>query len=286
MMDISSATTRLRALTAEDLPRAHALSVAVQWPHREDDWRFMLGLGAGLVAEVDDAFAGVAMYWSFGMDHATLGMVIVSPTQQGRGIGRRLLTAILEKTGSRSVLLNATPEALALYRQLGFAPIGEVRQHQGVAGHVPVIAMPPGERLRPIDQTDLAALAALDARATGMRRTAALAAVLEAGDGVVLTSADGAPTGFSLFRRFGRGYAIGPVIAPDADRAKALITHWVAANTGKFVRIDVPVGAHLCDWLDGLGLQAVNPVTTMVRGTAPARDEQVAPFAIISQALN
>ena len=42
----------------------------------------------------------------------------------------------------------------------------------------------------------------------------------------------------------GRGLIIGPVVAPDAEGAKALIAHLVGLNAGKFVRIDIDFAAH------------------------------------------
>jgi hypothetical protein len=91
--------------------------------------------------------------------------------------------------------------------------------------------------------------------------------------------------GFALFRRFGRGHVIGPVVAPDAGRATALVGHWVAMHPGTFLRIDVPGSSGLGDWLDSIGLRKVDTVVTMVKGTPPARDDGVRSFAIVSQAL-
>jgi hypothetical protein len=125
---------------------------------------------------------------------------------------------------------------------------------------------------------------ALDAAAAGMPRASLIAALLAQAEGVILDR-DGEPVGFALFRRFGRGYAIGPVIAPTITGAKALISHWMASNPGMFIRIDVPGDSGLSEWLDDLGLVDVGPVVTMVRGPMPDRAAAPRTWAIVSQAL-
>ena len=74
--------------------------------------------------------------------------------------------------------------------------------------------------------------------------------------------------GFAELRRFGRGWVIGPVVAPDADGAKALILHWLAVKQGSFCRIDIPGESGLGPWLEELGLPCVGTVLTMARGPA------------------
>ncbi len=277
-------TVALRRLTAADLPAAHALSRAVGWPHRLEDWQLMLAPSIGFAAEADGALVGTALCWPYGDRVATVGLVLVAADRQGRGIGRRLMAAALEAAGPRTVLLNATQAGLPLYRALGFAPIGTVHQLQGADLSVPVAPLRPGERLRPIGRGDEAALAALDADATGMPRPAVMAALLGAAEGVILER-DGEAVGFALFRRFGRGHVIGPVAAPDIDGAKALISHWIGAGNGRFIRIDVPEDSGLVDWLGGLGLMPAGPGITMARGTPPARGRRVRSFAIATQAM-
>ena len=99
----------LRPLVSDDLAAAHGLSQAVRWPHRLEDWRLMFGLGHGVVA-VDAAgtVIGVAMWWPFGPEAATLGMVIVSPDLQRSGLGRRMLDALVAAAGARRIGLVAT----------------------------------------------------------------------------------------------------------------------------------------------------------------------------------
>src|SRR6185437_15074602 len=89
--------------------------------------------------------------------------------------------------------------------------------------------------------------------------------------GVVLERG-GELVGFSLLRRFGRGYAIGPVIAipsPDEQLAKSLISYWLAMHAGEVMRIDVPGSAGINDWLIALGMKRVDSVTRMVRNAPP-----------------
>ncbi|WP_375197147.1 GNAT family N-acetyltransferase, partial [Sphingobium sp.] len=169
----------LRRMTAEDLTAAHDLSLEQKWPHRVEDWEMLFQLGFGYVAERTNAdgkpeVIGTAMAWLYGDDAATLGMVIVSPKAQGMGIGRRLMDAVLNDLGDRTVLLNATDEGAPLYRKLGFHPIGPVFQHQGAAFAVPMAELIPDERVRPLGSKDMAVLRDLARQATGMNRDALL----------------------------------------------------------------------------------------------------------------
>lgn len=277
-------TTKLRPLAASDLPAAQALSAAVGWPHRVEDWRFVHGLGFGVALEARGELLGTAMAWRHGTDAASLGMVVVAPERQGRGLGRRLLAAALEPLGPRRVLLHATEAGLPLYRGLGFRACGTVRQHQGASFSMGLVALRPGERIRPVGRSDAPALSALDADATGVQRGPAIAALLGVSEGVVLDRA-GEAAGFALLRRFGRGHVIGPVVAPDAEGAKALIGHWLGSRSGQFLRIDVPEEAGLCEWLAGLGLSEVDRAVPMLRGEAPAPGRRARAFALINQAL-
>jgi predicted N-acetyltransferase YhbS len=280
----------LRALRAADLPAAHALSEEVRWPHRLVDWQFAFELGDGLVAERDGEIVGTGLRWRWGPRHATVGMVIVAQRCQGRRIGQRLMQGLLEPLHDRTVLLHATPEGRGLYERLGFVQIGEVRQHQGQAVQGPLIALEPGTRLRPGSRRDAARIAALDTAAAGMPRDALLRKLLDAGDTVVLDR-DGAPQGFAILRRFGRGQVIGPVVAPDAGSARALISHWVNLHAGRFVRIDTDFACGLTEWLESLGLERAGGPATMVRGPALIRGASVGgdvvarQYALVSQAL-
>jgi predicted N-acetyltransferase YhbS len=273
----------LRAMTAGDLDAATELSREQGWPHREEDWALFLELGEGLVAELDGRVTGTAMGWRFGADFATMGSIIVSNASQGRGIGRKLTEAVLERLAGRNVVLNATEDGLPLYAKLGFVETGTVFQHQAVAPAVPLAELVPGERVRPMGAAD-DCLADMYSRACGMDRSALLGVLTEHASTVVLTR-DHTAVGFAQFRRFGRGWSVGPVVAPDQGGAKALISHWLGANTGSFCRIDVTADSGLSPWLEDLGLPCVGTVRTMVRGNPPITDPDVHAYALVAQAL-
>ncbi|MYM89365.1 GNAT family N-acetyltransferase [Rugamonas sp. FT82W] len=271
-------------MTEDDVEAAHKLSLAARWPHRLDDWKFIQRLGAGYVALFQDMLIGTALCWGHGTEFASIGMVIVSPDFQGQGVGRQLMAMVMTELGRRNLTLSATTAGINLYRQLGFEEIGKIHQHQGTVFTTKLMGLQPGERIRPMGASDVAKLTTLGARATGMPRGTVLAALREVAEGVVIDRYDEV-IGCALLRRFGHGYAIGPVIAPDIERAKALISHWTGTYAGAFLRIDVTDSSGLSDWLTEIGLVQVDSVTSMVRGQAPLADKALRQYAIINQAL-
>lgn len=283
-MATHAAAAVLRPMTSADIDGATALSREQSWPHREEDWAFNLALGEGLVATRAGRIVGTVMAWRHGEDHAAIGMVIVSPAMQGQGLGRQLMEAMMGRLGDRTLSLNATEEGLPLYRKLGFVETGMVFQHQAIAGAMPLAELRPGERIRPTGSADTM-LADLYTRATGADRRRQFAALAVEGSTVVL-SRDHQAAGFAQFRRFGRGWLVGPVVAPDADGARALILHWLGSNAGSFCRLDVTEASGLSPWLETIGLPCVGQVRAMTRGTPPAIALGLALHALAAQALD
>jgi len=269
----------LRAMTASDLAAAHALTSELRWPHRPADWEEAFRHGEGVIAERDGQVIGTALRWRWGPRHATIGLVVVLPACQGRRIGHRLMSAVLEGLHDQTVLLHATPEGRGLYERLGFVRSGELRQHQG-------IALDEGRRLRPAGHSDLAALKALDAAARGMPRDALIEDLIANAEATVVLDEQQEARGFAMLRRFGRGHAIGPVVAPDVEGAKALIAHLAGANAGRFTRIDIDFASGLAEWVESLGLLRVDAPTAMLRGPALASPPGGPTlFAIVTQAI-
>lgn len=283
MSSLSTEHLLLRPMLADDLDAAVELSLEQAWPHRMEDWALFQSLGEGIVAEIDAKVVGTIMSWKFGSDMATLGMVIVTPAQQGRGLGRKLMDAMMARLEGYTVILNATTEGAPLYRKFGFADAGQVFQHQGAAPIVPLVQLQPGERIRPIGGAD-DHLADLYSRASGMDRTILFEALNDAG-GTVVLARDHEPVGFAMMRRFGRGRVVAPVVAPDLAGAQALASHWISAKANSFVRLDVTEAGGLSPWLEEIGLPIVGTVVTMVRGKAPEPVPGASIFGLAAQAL-
>lgn len=274
-----------RPMLESDFPAAYGLSQAVQWRHREEDWQLLHHLGSGFVAECDSEVIGTALWWSHGDNHASLGMVIVSPNAQGRGIGSELMNRLLEAIGERNTLLHATPAGQPLYEKLGFEVFSKVHQHQGTVVSREPVAPPRGTRLRAAEAGDAAVLAELASRAAGMSRVRVMNELLDVAEGAVIEDASGHPVGFGILRSFGQGDIIGPIVAPDEAYARALLSHLAAKRTGAFVRIDMSDKHGLDSLLSELGLEHVDTPVVMVRGEAPQADRGIRQFAIASQAF-
>lgn len=270
-------------MTAADIHAAVELSDEQQWPHRQEDWELFLGLGEGLVAEQAGKLVGTTMAWRFGSDAATIGMVIVSGSAQKQGIGRKLMEAMFDRLGNRTIILNATEEGMPLYRKLGFVETGRILQHQGVLSDVPLAELKPDSRVRPKGKADCE-LAQMYSDASGIDRHELFHTLAANGRTIVKTRLN-APVGFAMLRRFGRGWSIAPVVAPDPESAKALILHFLGVKKGSFCRLDVTEEGGLSSWLEELGLPRVGSVRTMVRGPVPVGGDQARLFAIAAQAL-
>ncbi len=264
------------------LPGALQLSREVAWPYRAEDWQFALDTGEGLVFARGDEIIGTAMWWRYGQSFATLGMIIVTPALQGGGHGSRLLDGLLAATSGRNLLLNATPEGMALYERRGFVALGSVIQHRGPLR----IAVTPESHddIRPANAADLAAITAIDAQAAGMDRAPLVEALAKVGDMRVIDRG-GRIAGYAITRRFGLGYVVGPVIAGNAEDARRLILSHLSALHGHVVRIDIHAEDGLGDWLTQLGLAPHSRVTSMVRGQRPVREGGMRVYALANQSM-
>jgi len=271
-------------MTEQDLPALHALTVEVGWAHRPEDWRFVYEVGDGVVA-CDGAgrVIGSALWWAFGTDFGTVGMIIVSPRLQAKGTGRRLMRWLFDQAGARVLQLNATPAGLRLYRSEGFREIGRIHQHQGPVQSLPVVAAL--RRVRPIAAGDWPRIRALDLEAYGAERSAALDGLAARSLGYGYQAANGELAGFSLCRPFGRGHVVGPIVAPDEAAAIALLQPHLEEHTGRFLRVDTPDDGAFADRLAAAGLARVDTVATMRRGDRPAPSAAARTFGLISQAL-
>lgn len=281
---MNASTYSYRPATAQDLPAAHALSQRLRWPHREADWALVQRTADGFVAEHEGQLVGIAFACHQG-DFSSIGLVIVSDEQQGKGIGRRLMQLRLDATAPRTPILNATEAGAPLYASLGFATFDHIQQHQGCLANAPAAPVLAESRCRRLAPADYPQAIALANAASGLQRDRLLDELLPEALQVLGLERAGGLQGLALLRRFGRGLVIGPVVAPDAEAAKALIAPLLEATQGEFVRIDILADCGLADWLVAAGLACVDRAPRMARGTPPRASGTVQSFALVTQAL-
>ncbi|MGE1151607.1 GNAT family N-acetyltransferase [Pseudomonas kitaguniensis] len=273
-----------RTANAADMPAAHALSVHLKWPHREEDWAMVQRTSEGFVAEHDGQLVGVAFACHQGA-YSSIGLVIVSDQHQGKGIGRKLMNLCLEAAAPRTPILNATESGAPLYASMGFVDFARIQQHQGVA-QMPA-PMPAAEhaRCRALSPAEYPLVIESANAGSGLDRSAVLNDLLPSAEHVVGIEVQGHLQGCALLRRFGRGHLIGPVVAHDQQQARQMITHLLQLIPGAFVRFDIPTACGLADWLESLGLPCVDKAPRMVLGAPPQSSGGIAQFALVTQAI-
>lgn len=272
----------LAEFTPEHLDGALALSRQVGWPHRREDWTMALSLSVGVVALEEGRVVGTAMATTYGEAAATINMVIVDEALRGRGVGKKLMAFALKASEGREARLVATEDGLPLYEMLGFRAIGRIFQHQGIPAPT---SSKPDDRIGWAEPANAQHLSALDREACGMDRSG-LIGWLARHARIAVVRQEGEIQGFGALRGFGKGEVVGPIVARDAEQAKALLAFMFRERQGAFLRVDTPERADISSWLSQHGLVQVGGGVAMTRGgVAASAASRSHTFALASQAL-
>ncbi|MFE4974499.1 GNAT family N-acetyltransferase [Kitasatospora sp. NPDC056651] len=273
----------VRRLVPSDVPACLALAVDRDWGSEEARWRLMLDVGDGYGWEGPDgelcATAVLSRYGRAGV----VGMMLVDSRHERRGIGRALMEHLLgEARDLDSVFLYSTAQGLPLYEKLGFTAQHEVAMH---IGEFDASAAGPAVTGRPSAE-ERAQARALDAAVHGLNRSRLLARLPEFADRMLVSrGADGRVDGYAAAWRNLDRTAIGPVLAPGPETARALVTG-LAAGSGGPVRLECKVtpDADLRAWALRCGLAEAGRTTFMVRG-APLPTDGARMFAPLMHGL-
>lgn len=244
-----------------------ALSVGAGWHHRLEDWSFMREVGRGQVAMDETGRAhGVAMWFPFEDQYASIGMVITSPRLQKHGGGAWLTRHILNQAHGRSLGLHATQQSHKLFLSLGFSDEGTVYQYQGyVRAPSTPVSMPDAE-VRDFSYSDMGGIRELDRVATGWDRHDLMEALAGRSRGTVLVRKDKIEA-FALVRPFGRGMVIGPVIASSEEDARRIVNPLLVQHEGSYLRVDIAnESGELASLATQFGLEIGETVTRMSKG--------------------
>ncbi len=174
-------TLTIRHLSEADLEPLERVLVAafgIQSNYKKEIQRYKaLQRDGWFVAELDGAPVGMVGAVDYG-EFAYVGLMVVHPTVQRRGIGRALMERLLDWLDGRGVpvvLLDATEAGASLYTKLGFVDDSSTLVFQGEHG-----ASSPYSSLKvsTLRKEELSALTAFDAPIFGANRLCVFATYL------------------------------------------------------------------------------------------------------------
>jgi GNAT superfamily N-acetyltransferase len=283
----------IRRLQSDDLKRCVALSVDRGWSPDRSKWSLLLTASEAFGVDAPDGrgLAGAVVLTRWGTDLASVGMMLVAARYGRRGLGRGLMEHVLAEAGDATVTLFATDLGRPLYEKLGFLPVrrnvsfvGEFRPGRTTgSGPAGAAAADDPAGLRPATEADLPAILAVDRAAFGADRAHVLTWLPGFADRITVL-ADG--SGYAAaWRNTPSSTVIGPLVAPDAERAEQLIAD-LAAHAHGTIRLDLdPDRPELPAWADKHGLEPVGRTLVMARGELPNRGAPDRLFTPISVAL-
>jgi ribosomal protein S18 acetylase RimI-like enzyme len=276
------AAAPIETLGERDLQCALALSRAASWNQNEADWRTMFTLGRGwCIRSSGDAspvgLAASTVVLPYGASFAWVSMVLVAPEFRGHGFAARLLRhalAELSRAG-RGAVLDATPAGRPVYAREGFVDSWSFRRYRRdssqpapalseASAAAPGLASrhaspPPACRIRRLRESDWPAIAALDLPAFGADRSPLLRRLAARLPQVAhVAERSGSLAGFVLGRDGREAGQLGPLVAEDADVARALLDAALARTKG-------PI------YLDAADAQKALLTAIAERGFAPQR---------------
>ena len=268
----------IRRLGADDLRSCAALSVDRGWWPERGKWALLLDAsdGFGIDAPDGQGLAGTVVVTRWGTERAAIGMMLIASRYGGQGLGRALMEHALSVAGEgAAVSLYATDSGRPLYDKLGFQPVRRSIAFRGtfrVDGQAKkgkrearAGATASSGNVRDATEADLEAILTLDRAAYGSDRERIMTrlpgfaeriVVLEAGEGIVGYAAAWRTEPFTM---------IGPLMAPDGEGARRLVTE-LAAHSATMIRLDIdPDRPELPDWARAHGLIPTERTVMMTR---------------------
>jgi len=247
----------LRPIQSDDIANCKLLSDVEGWNQTEKDWKLLVNNSQNvcLLAETGHKIIGTATAMNYSGEVVWIGMVLVEKSYRGRGIGKMLLSNLLNQLKSfKSVKLDATPAGQPLYEKLGFK--SEYLIHR--------LTTPSMDNAQPFLSgitpelvliSDIPEITALDASVFGAERTSLMKSLInENSENSWCIKRNGRITAFALGRNGRKYHQIGPVFASSLIETIILISQTLLRLAGKPLVVDVPAqNIELINWLNSIG---------------------------------
>lgn len=223
----------------------------------------------------DEMAAGIAAV-AYGAEFGFIGLYISRPDLRGRGHGRAVWNAGMDRLGSRMIGLDGVAEQQANYRSMGFEAVYRTVRYSGRLG-----AGEADAGLSRVTAEMHDAIAAFDRRFFPGPRAAFLEGWLKPPHKALAVIRDGAIVGYGVARQCRQDWKIGPVVAAQEADARSLL-EGLAAGLGD-VHVDVPdTSGAMVDFLLAAGFAPGFETARMYKAGKP---ETPPPFAVASLEL-
>ncbi|MGH3167944.1 MAG: GNAT family N-acetyltransferase [Trebonia sp.] len=260
-----------------------ALAVDRGWLPEKHKWGLLLEAAEVFGIDAPDGgLAGSVTLARYGEDHASVGMMLVAARYGRQGLGRALMTHLLDAAGGATVTLFATDMGRPLYERLGFKAVTRSVSFIGPFRPAPRDG---AISTRPATDADLPSILEIDYAAFGADRSHIVRRLPGFADKIRISGTDNGDSGYAAAWRNGAITVIGPVIAPDGATARRLITDLAAGAHGQ-VRLDLdPDRPGLPAWAEARGLPPKSMTTVMAHGPWNPPGDRARVYAPITVAL-
>lgn len=259
----------IRTLTAAEAQHAIDWAAREGWNPGPHDLRCFLAQDDGLFlgAFADGALAAVISATRYGADFGFIGFYIAAPDHRGQGHGIAVWRAATERLSGRLVGLDGVVAQQDNYRKSGFA----LAWRNIRFGGVPYTLPRHDAQIVAASDLPLAAILARDAQVFPAPRPAFWQAWLNAPGHVArVLLRDGEAVGFGVLRPARTASKIGPLVAPRASDAEALLAALLAEAPPGEVFVDVPEpNGEAVRLAQALGLTPVFETARMYTSAAP-----------------
>ncbi len=277
-------------LSANDIPQLYELSQEAGWEHSIEDWKTILNVGLmyGLRSTKNDLVACAGIF-KFGKELSSIGMVLVSPKEQGKGLGKKLINHLLHEGQcfSSRIMLVAGVKAKSYYENFGFQQVESISKLVGEKlsweFNIPKDSQ---MKVTSITHGDLKILNQIDSQITGGNRERMIQARFEQSQlGALIKNLKGVVLGYGIGSINGKHLFIGPIEAFSRYVVFKVIQALTKNHNGR-IRLDV-LDRHdeLINQLISMGFrsEAQQPIMSLNGESLPGKRDHL--FALSSQAF-
>lgn len=260
---------RFRKMERKDVPSGLSLCRSATWNQLSRDWEIFLTLdpeGSRVCIDDDERVIGTVTTLRYSNHFSWIGMVLVDPAHQRKGIGLKLLEQALEILKNEdSVKLDATPAGRQVYVKLGFKDEYSLSRMSAPSVNTQHLVASTATAL---EHDDLDSVKLFDQKVFGADRLPLLRWMMEGAPDLAFKVGKGKQLKGYCFGRPGYRFTqIGPVVATDAEVARELVSAALKRCENIPVVLDVPHHDESWSaWIRMLGFLELRPFVRMYRG--------------------